>query len=497
MKEPYEKAAVDLKGKAVLAEVDATVDEKLAQKYNVEGFPTLKLFANGKEVTDYKGDRDYDSMVNFIERASKPAFEIYDTAAAFDTFIADSKALSIVVGVGLDDAAKDSLTMSSFSLRDLFPDSITFSAVTDPSVVASSAPGLNAGDFVLLTPPESGLGPFEVTKYDATKFDTVDKFVKIFAMPPLGEFTEENAEIYTALGTAVVVGFFNETTVASDPNFAILKAVALKKRGNGKVNFVWANRDSLASFQEYVGLKDAKVAICGYSFEHDEKFLLAEGTEKLEAAMFESFVDDVIAGKIKAVTKSQPIPSTQPESGPLIVVGDSWVSVVEDESKDVLVAQVAPWCGYCKLIKPVLERTADELKSAGIKDVLIATMDATENDAPRRYKASGFPTIHFFPAGKEAVGLDFDGGRSTKEILEYLKSKATNRFEFDTSQLADDIVSRDDEEGGGGDGGEEDEEEEDVLEDDKVRGDDESDEHVDVDDSTANGSEYVTLKDEL
>jgi protein disulfide-isomerase A1 len=496
MKEPYEKAAVDLKGKAVLAEVDATVDEKLAQKYNVEGFPTLKLFANGKEVTDYKGDRDYESMVSFIERASKPAFETFDTAAAFDTFISDSKALSIVVGVGLDDTAKESLTTSSFSLRDLFPDSITFTAVKDPSVVASSAPGLNAGDFVLLTPPESGTGPFEVTKYDATKFDTVDKFVKIFAMPPMGEFTEENAEIYTALGTPVVVGFFNETTVMSDPNFVILKSVALKKRGNGKVNFVWANRDSLASFQEYVGLKDAKVAICGYSFEHDEKFLLAKGTEKLEAAIFESFVDDLIAGKIKPVTKSQPIPSTQPESGPLIVVGSSWVSVVEDESKDVLVAQVAPWCGYCKLIKPILERTADELRSAGIKDVLIATMDATENDAPRRYKASGFPTIHFFPAGKEAVGLDFDGGRSTKEILEYLKSKATNRFEFDTSQLADDIASREDEEGVGGDGHEEDDEEV-VLDDDKVRGDDESGEHEDVDDSTAKGGEYVSFKDEL
>ena len=55
----FEKAAQDLKkspmGNVPLAKVDATAESDLAKKYDVSGYPTLKVFRKGK-VHNYKDE---------------------------------------------------------------------------------------------------------------------------------------------------------------------------------------------------------------------------------------------------------------------------------------------------------------------------------------------------------------------------------------------------------------------------------------------------------
>lgn len=200
----------------------------------------------------------------------------------------------------------------------------------------------------------------------------------------------------------------------------------------------------LSSFVEYVGLKGKDPAICAYSFESDQRYLLPADF-KLSEKSLEKWVDDMIAGTVEPTRKSEPVP--EKNEGPVYtVVGDSWESFVEDPKTDVMVAQVASWCGHCKALKPIYAKVAKALADAKITGVKLALMDATENDAPGAYKAKGFPTMHFFPAGKTQKGVDFEGDRSSKAIVEFLLKNAGNKFEFDVKSLGEDPAPAEEEE---------------------------------------------------
>ena len=59
----------------VLAKLDANEDSnrELASKYEVKGFPTLKILRNGgKSVQDYKGPRDAEGIVEYLKKQSGP-----------------------------------------------------------------------------------------------------------------------------------------------------------------------------------------------------------------------------------------------------------------------------------------------------------------------------------------------------------------------------------------------------------------------------------------
>ncbi|CAM9993905.1 unnamed protein product, partial [Choristocarpus tenellus] len=64
LKGDWEKAASALKGVVGVAAVDATVAKGLASKYQIKGFPTIKVFgADKRNPTDYNGNRDASSIV--------------------------------------------------------------------------------------------------------------------------------------------------------------------------------------------------------------------------------------------------------------------------------------------------------------------------------------------------------------------------------------------------------------------------------------------------
>eukprot|EP00667_Euglena_gracilis_P011341 EG_transcript_11583 len=68
----YEKAAATLKEQGIkIAKVDATQEEKLAEKYGVSGYPTIKLFKKGEAVKDYRGPRTSSGIVKYMSNVQE------------------------------------------------------------------------------------------------------------------------------------------------------------------------------------------------------------------------------------------------------------------------------------------------------------------------------------------------------------------------------------------------------------------------------------------
>ncbi|VDM75010.1 unnamed protein product [Strongylus vulgaris] len=92
-------------------------------------------------------------------------------------------------------------------------------------------------------------------------------------------------------------------------------------------------------------------------------------------------------------------------------------------SKDVwLVEFFAPWCGHCKNLAPHWKAAASELKGK----VKLGALDATVHTVmANKFGIRGFPTIKYFAPGSDASdAVDYDGGRTTSDIVSWASAKA-------------------------------------------------------------------------
>lgn len=112
------------------------------------------------------------------------------------------------------------------------------------------------------------------------------------------------------------------------------------------------------------------------------------------------------------------------QSGPVtVVVGSTFEKVVLDSSKDVLIEFYAPWCGHCKKLEPVYKELASKYKSD--KNLVIAKMDATENEATPEFKVEGYPTIYFASAKGKKTPAKYSGQNDLESLEKFIKEHAT------------------------------------------------------------------------
>jgi len=402
----YEAAAqaiaADAGISAVLAKVDATVEKDLATKYEVKGFPTLKFFTGDVDApSDYSGGRTEATIVQWIRTRSMPPVSILASNEEVDTF--KTKGRVVLVGFFEADSAEAKVLNE---VAEANRETVVMGQVSDKEVKVE---GTEFGKLYMFRDFGEPLVAFsgDMSAEGITEFLNAERFPLIDAIGP------ENYKDYVDRGLPLV--WISLNVDDEDEQKSVIDALTPYAEANkGKLSFTWVDAVKYAQHVQNLGITQTPgILIAG----DDNKKFLFEG-KVTDADALKTYFDGYSAGTLQAHLKSEPVPETQDEPV-YVLVGSEFENVV-GKDQDVFVEFYAPWCGHCKRLAPEYDNVGKAF--ADVESVVIAKVDATENDTPEDIK--GFPTLIFYKKGS-MDGIKYDGDRKQDAIIDWIKENAS------------------------------------------------------------------------
>jgi len=422
LKPEYAKAATELKQFNIpIAKVDADAESNkaLASKYGVRGFPTIKLFRDGKAVSDYQGDRSVNAIVSFMKKQNLPAISTLDSVEAVEKFAAEDK----VVIVGFFDDKESSHYKTYAKTAEKLRDSFLFGEVIGNADV-------NQKFEVTKTPFVILFKQFDEKKntLSGDAFHELEEFIAKSSVPLIDEIGPQNFKTY--MDSGLPLGYiFVDPSVAGQFDDYVARIKPIAQETKGALNWVWIDWGKYAKHSERLGLSGTKVPAVAIEKITEGSHWAYDESAEISTEKVKEWVASFLSGTLPQTVKSEEIPANN--DGPVKIVVAKNFDTIVDRKKDVLLEFYAPWCGHCKKLAPVYEELGTAF--ASIDSVVIAKMDATANDVDPKYNVRGFPTLKFFPANSETI-IDYEGDRSFEDMATFIKEHATNKFELDIPQ---------------------------------------------------------------
>ena len=409
----YEKAATVLrKENLYLSKVDATVEKKLAEKYEIQGFPTVKLFIKGQPI-EYTGGRKESEVINWMRKKSGPATKDLKTVDEVEKFQKDNDV--VLVYFGTDKTDIEEFTKVARKNED-FP----FAVVQSEEVTKK------------FTKPRTVVlfKNFDEKKQELTevKEKAIEQFIDKYSAPKVMKFDEKAAQIIFGKALPAIMLYASQKSEKWGEYEKLMRSVSEKLNGKLKVVLTDIKEGMAARLAEYIGVKDSdlpSVRIADTRTDLKKYNMEGEITEQ----NILKFVEDWENKKLKPHLKSAEEPKEN-NGDVLIVVGKTFERDVIKNDKDVMLLFYAPWCGHCKALHPKYEEVAKKLKEKNPK-LVMAKIDATENEV-ESVNISGFPTVKFYPGNKkDKAPLDYNGDRSVEDIIKFIKTNAATPIVYE------------------------------------------------------------------
>lgn len=404
----YAKAAAKLKAdnsEVKLGKVDATIESKLAEKFSIQGFPTLKFFKKGQAL-EYGGGRTEAEIVSWINKKTGPPAKELGSAEAVKEFT-DKRDVAVVGFF----ANKESDLAKAFIKAAEGIDDVEFGIATP----ADSGDLAVTEDKIVLTKKFDDLRADYSGEADA---DAISQFVKAESIALVTEFSDEAApKIFGGAIKSHLLLFISKK--AEDFKTTVDTYTQAAKSFKGKILFIYIDTDveDNGRILEFFGLKAADAPTLRLIKLDGDMTKYVPEEKSLTVEAISSFVQSFLDGKLKPFLMSADIPEDWDKNPVKVLVGKNFKEVAMSSEKNVFVEFYAPWCGHCKQLAPIWDKLGEKYNDHA--DIVIAKMDSTTNEV-EEVKIQSFPTLKYFP--KEGGVVDYNGGRTLDDFVKFLES---------------------------------------------------------------------------
>jgi len=420
----YAKAAGYFKdegNKIRLAKVDATVETELAKEYEIDGFPTLLMFIEGRE-SEYTGGRTSNNIIGWIKKKVEIPSVSIDKVSDLETIVQKAELSVVFFGDEFDAGFKIYRRVAGDHMD------IPFFHTTSQEIIEKYNPNQET-KVILLRNFDEPVLLFE----DIFTAENIENFVLKNRYPRMVEYSQKYAKVIFGDRTPalfLMAGRGDSTEKAIQE----LKAASPELYGKFLITILNTDDESDELAQKvikYFGTIREDVPAL-YLFkpatqkERPEKYIL-EG--KINKENILKFYQDFKDKKLLPVPRSDEVPDENNEAVKTIV-GKIYRDVVFDEDKDVMVFYSDSGCADCKEFLKEFQGLAKLVLP--IEDLILGTIDLDKNEV-RDIQFETVPQILLFPRNKKDSPITYKGPRDIKTMFNYFRDYLT--VKFDESEL--------------------------------------------------------------
>lgn len=409
--EPHiQKAAAELKKENIyIAKIDSSTDKKAAQKYNVNGFPTL-LFFISQEPFEFNGGRNEKELINWARKKAGRSIQIFNERDEIEKFIKDNEICLIYFG----DNEKDiKIYDKSSKLIEDYP----FGVVKIEKLIKRYT---TKGTIVLFK-------HFDEKKNELKKInvESILEFVKQYALPKVMVFNDRTVQFIFQKKNPGIILYADKKSINWNRYGDLMYEVSEKINRKLVVVITDIKEGIAARLADYVGIKEKDIPLVSILDTRND-FKKYNMDEEITLENILKFIEKWEKNQLKRQLKSEDEPRIN-NGDVFVIVGKTFEKEVINNDKDVILLFYAPWCTHCKELSPKYENVAKRLKNKNPK-LLVAKIDGSQNDIDNIF-ISGFPTIMFFPGNKKnKPPIEYKGKRTIEDIIRFIKNNSINKI---------------------------------------------------------------------